>query len=286
MNLSEELRRQQTEMKLGSVTSLRDDGTAIIRFDEDTAASGKNYSYLNSYIPKQGDRVLLAPMGNTYIILGAILFEESPHGGGGGVSEDKVREIAGELDVQVLSDVAASYLTQANASSTYLTKSSASSTYLTQTNASSTYLTKTDASSNYAAKNHSHTEYAPTDHIHDRITYKSSSSTHYVMLNSAVALVPSANGTVSLGSTTAKYKDLYVNNATIGSAATSSVVDIGGGAIKTGGNSSRAVGFFNTTPVVKQTVNKVSTSATLSTTITQLNALLTALAKYGLITSS
>lgn len=274
MNLSEELRRQQTEMKLGSVTGLNNDGTAIIRFDEDTAASGKNYSYLNSYIPKQGDRVLLAPMGNTYIILGAILFEESPQGGGGGVSEEKVREIAGDLDSGVLTTV----------SDTYLTKTSASNTYLTKTSASNTYLTKTDASTGYATKTHSHTEYAPSEHTHDKLTYKSGSTEYTVTLNSSQALIPKTSGAYYLGTSTYKWKEAHVsNNATIGSASTSSSVSIGGGAIKTGGNSAMALAFFNGTPRVKQSIAKLTGT---TVPVAKVNEIITALANYGLISTS
>ena len=52
------------------------------------------------------------------------------------------------------------------------------------------------------------------------------------------------------------------------------------------GNSSCKVGFFGSDGKTKQTVNKLASSATLATTIDKVNALLTALKDYGLITSS
>lgn len=52
------------------------------------------------------------------------------------------------------------------------------------------------------------------------------------------------------------------------------------------GNSSSKVGFFGGSGNTKQTVNKLSTSATEANIITKVNDLLTALKNYGLITSS
>ena len=71
----------------------------------------------------------------------------------------------------------------------------------------------------------------------------------------------------SLGNTSYPFANLYVDSARLG---------------KNGGS----IGFFGTTPVTKKTVNKCSTSAATSGIITCLNNLLTALAGYGLITSS
>lgn len=73
----------------------------------------------------------------------------------------------------------------------------------------------------------------------------------------------------ALGSTSYPFASLYVNSACLG-------------------NSGGTVGFFGTTPVSKKSVSKCSTlsSVTASTVATALNNLLTALAGYGLITSS
>lgn len=64
--------------KLAVVVDLFDNETAKIQFDGEDIASEKQYSYLRSYIPAIGDRVLLASVGGTYIILGKISFNESP----------------------------------------------------------------------------------------------------------------------------------------------------------------------------------------------------------------
>ena len=105
----------------------------------------------------------------------------------------------------------------------------------------------------------------------DKISY---SSSVYVSLNASKQLNPQASTTsqysiqYSLGSSTYAWGDLYVFQAHLGT------------------STSSKIGFFGTTPIAKQTVNKVSTSATASTIATKLNELLTALKNYGLITSS
>ena len=51
-------------------------------------------------------------------------------------------------------------------------------------------------------------------------------------------------------------------------------------------HSSGTLSFFNATGSTKKAVNKISTSATASTIASALNNLLTALADYGLISST
>lgn len=45
-------------------------GRPIITFYGETKASSKKYKYLAGYTPAAGDHVLLARVGNTYVILG------------------------------------------------------------------------------------------------------------------------------------------------------------------------------------------------------------------------
>ncbi|HLS53297.1 MAG TPA: hypothetical protein VK031_04940 [Tissierellaceae bacterium] len=68
--------RKEVNFKLGVVADLFGNGTAKITFDGETEASTKQYSYLSSYKPKKGDRVLLAKVGGTYVILGNLMFKE------------------------------------------------------------------------------------------------------------------------------------------------------------------------------------------------------------------
>ena len=58
--------------KLGTVTDLFESGKGKIMFDGETIASGKEYSSLN-YTATIGDRVLLAVVKGTYVILGKVV---------------------------------------------------------------------------------------------------------------------------------------------------------------------------------------------------------------------
>lgn len=64
--------------KLGTVTSLFPNNTAKIQFDGETIPSEKEYAYLASYAPTTLDRVFLASVSGTYIILGKINYNIGP----------------------------------------------------------------------------------------------------------------------------------------------------------------------------------------------------------------
>lgn len=44
-----------------------------LTFNGETAQSGKPYKYLSSYVPAQGDYVLVAVVGGTHVILGKVV---------------------------------------------------------------------------------------------------------------------------------------------------------------------------------------------------------------------
>lgn len=44
-----------------------------LTFNGETEQSGKPYKYLSSYIPAQGDYVLVAVVGGTHVILGKVV---------------------------------------------------------------------------------------------------------------------------------------------------------------------------------------------------------------------
>lgn len=58
--------------KLGNVAPNYVSGKVAIKFDGQDAASSKLFSKLSSYTPTAGDRVIMANVGNTYIILGKV----------------------------------------------------------------------------------------------------------------------------------------------------------------------------------------------------------------------
>jgi len=70
---------RQSCFKLGTVVDLFEEiETAKVQFDGEDTPSEKEYAYLDSYIPKVGDRVLLAMVSGTYIILGKVNYNISP----------------------------------------------------------------------------------------------------------------------------------------------------------------------------------------------------------------
>lgn len=64
--------------KLGKVVELFSKGTAKVQFDGEEEPSEKEYAYLGDYLPKIDDRVLLASIANTYIILGKLSYNVAP----------------------------------------------------------------------------------------------------------------------------------------------------------------------------------------------------------------
>lgn len=58
--------------RLATVDPDYTDGSPKVTFDGEDTMSGKLYPYLDSYTPAPGDRVLLVPVGTTYLIVGAV----------------------------------------------------------------------------------------------------------------------------------------------------------------------------------------------------------------------
>ena len=69
--------QKQQVFRLGTVTNLFENGTAQVIFDGETEPSQKQYAFLSTYRPVVDDRVFLAAIGGTYVILGAISHEIS-----------------------------------------------------------------------------------------------------------------------------------------------------------------------------------------------------------------
>lgn len=67
-----EEKEDKKAFRLGVVSELFESGKGKIMFDGETIASGKEYSSLN-YTATIGDRVLLAVVKGTYVILGKVV---------------------------------------------------------------------------------------------------------------------------------------------------------------------------------------------------------------------
>ena len=71
-------KEEQKNFKLGVVAELFDNKTAKVQFDGEDIPSEKQYAYLESYKPTKDDRVLLASLGGTYVVLGKVNYNVSP----------------------------------------------------------------------------------------------------------------------------------------------------------------------------------------------------------------
>lgn len=63
---------QPSNFRLGKIDPNYTTGRPRIVFDGESVASGKQYPYLSSYTPAANDRVLLALVSGSYIVLGKI----------------------------------------------------------------------------------------------------------------------------------------------------------------------------------------------------------------------
>lgn len=66
--------KEYKAFKLATVTALLANGFPQIKFDGESVSSSKKYSILASYTPAINDRVLLASISGTYVILGKIKY--------------------------------------------------------------------------------------------------------------------------------------------------------------------------------------------------------------------
>jgi hypothetical protein len=64
---------QPSNFRLGKIDPAYTSGRPKIIFDGETTASGKQYPHLASYTPAANDRVLLAAVSGSYVVLGKIM---------------------------------------------------------------------------------------------------------------------------------------------------------------------------------------------------------------------
>lgn len=74
----DEIKDDSSLFKLAVVENLFEDKNAKIRFIGEDTVSEKKYSYLQSYGPSIGDKVLLAKVNKTWIILGKVNYNVEP----------------------------------------------------------------------------------------------------------------------------------------------------------------------------------------------------------------
>lgn len=67
------LNTSKSPFKPATIDTNYSSGRPKLLFDGETVASGKQYPYLSSYTPVAGDRVLLARVSSSYVILGKVV---------------------------------------------------------------------------------------------------------------------------------------------------------------------------------------------------------------------
>ncbi len=71
--LLQQLNKDEKAFSLGVIQSGYSSGRPKVKFDGDTSNSSKQYPYLSSYTPASNDRVILANIGGSHVILGKII---------------------------------------------------------------------------------------------------------------------------------------------------------------------------------------------------------------------
>lgn len=66
-------KEKETVFRLGKIDPAYSTGRPSIVFDGETTATTKQYPYLSPYAPTAGDRVLLAKVAGSYLILGKVI---------------------------------------------------------------------------------------------------------------------------------------------------------------------------------------------------------------------
>lgn len=69
---------EPSPFKLATVVGFWNNGSVKIQFDGEEEPSEKEYAFLASYKPYSGDRVLVAKVSNTYVILGSVRYKIKP----------------------------------------------------------------------------------------------------------------------------------------------------------------------------------------------------------------
>lgn len=73
VTLIQQLNTNEKAFSLGVIQSNYSSGRPTVKFDGDTSNSSKQYPYLSSYTPASNDRVILANIGGSHVILGKII---------------------------------------------------------------------------------------------------------------------------------------------------------------------------------------------------------------------
>lgn len=69
----EETRKREPQTRLAVIDANYLSGRPRIRFEGEAASGQKHYPYLSSYTPAAGDRVVVARVGTSWVVMGKIV---------------------------------------------------------------------------------------------------------------------------------------------------------------------------------------------------------------------
>lgn len=238
---------ESKNFKLATVVELFTNKTAKIKFDGEDAPSEKQYAYLDSYVPKINDRILLGVLGGTYVILGKVNYNVSPS-----VEEEIDRYIFDLKTVSILKGLQVSGVFTVNEGMTIVGNVGVNGTITATSLSSSGNIT---ASGTLSGGNISTSgTLGAGDTTLSKLTVSGATTLSSLTLSGTL----NANNIVNVGNTL---------NANAG------FLHKGSG-----------LSFFNKNSLVsKITVGTLAGTPTVDTLQSKLNALITALQNYGLI---
>lgn len=70
--LQDTSKKESSQFLIGTISSTYSSGLPSVTVDGESTSTVKTYPYLSSYTPVASDRVLLALVSNSYVILGKI----------------------------------------------------------------------------------------------------------------------------------------------------------------------------------------------------------------------
>ncbi|MCI8627372.1 MAG: tail fiber domain-containing protein [Lachnospiraceae bacterium] len=199
------------KFKLAEVVELFEDKTAQIQFLGEEVPSEKEYPYLASYAPVVGDKVFLAPLAESYVIIGKMLYMEPPGSGEGGyiTTENLLMMLSNYAEINHTHN---QYAAAGHSHNGYATSNHEHSEY-SRTGHTHDYAAK-NHTHDYAAKNHTH-NYASSSHIHDRLVFSANASNYYVRMDTTGSFCGSQNGSITLGRSGALWKQVFASNTAI-----------------------------------------------------------------------
>lgn len=231
--------------KLAEVIDFFENGAAQVQFHGEEDPSVKEYPFLSSYIPALGDTVFMKQVGDSYVIMGSIRYQEAP-------VDNKNLEVT---SLKVKNNLNAGTITSTTINDINTAIAGANTAIEAEVTA------RTNADNGLSTRITTAQSRADTG--------VSNAASAQSTANTAASNASSAQSTANTAKSTADAVSsdftAFKNNATLWQ-------------LKVRSN----VGFYDTAPTYKRSVSTISTSATLEQAVSAINSIVNALKAYGL----